>query len=140
MTTVKVHSKEASKHQQLIEAREHKFISDISPEQGGEDIGPNPHELFLGALGSCTAITLQMFAKKRGMDLKNVSVDLSEERIDDPNGSGKKISRIKRTLHLEGNLSAEDRETLKSIADKCPIHKLLVEPKEVITNLDNNGN
>ena len=74
---IKAHPEQGYK--QEIIAGEHHFISDAPKSVGGAGIGPDPHELLLGALGACTSITLQMYAKRKEWDLKNVSVKVTEE-------------------------------------------------------------
>ncbi len=125
----------AQKYQQEIKVGKHTFQSDITVESGGQDTAPGPHELLLGALGSCTSVTVQMFAERRGWDLKSVCVKLTEEKIDDPNNPGVKIPKIVRNIEVSGNLTGEQLDSLKAIADKCQIHKLLTGPKEIITDL-----
>lgn len=123
------------KYQQEIKVGKHTFQSDILPESGGGDTAPGPHELLLGALGSCTAITVQMFAERRGWDLKSVTVKLTEDKIDDPNNPGVKIPKIVRNIEVSGDLTGEQLDSLKAIADKCQIHKLLTGSKEIVTDL-----
>jgi len=136
MTQVLVSSTAEKGMQHDISAGAHKFISDANPEAGGTDGGPNPHELMLAALGACTSMTLRVFAKRRGWNIDTVNVKLNEESIEDPNNAGKKMSKITRDIEVKGDLTQEQMDTLKSIADKCPIHKLLTESKQIITSLN----
>lgn len=87
-------------------------------EKGGEDTGAAPHELLLAALGSCTAMTLKVYAERKGWPLKDVRVTLNGNHVD-----GALV--ISRHLAIEGELDAEQRERLVGIADKCPVHKTL---------------
>ena len=125
------------KYQQEIKVGKHTFQSDILPDAGGGDVAPNPHDLMLGALGACTSITVQMFAERRAWDLQSVSVKLTEEKIEDLNNPGVKIPKIVRSIQVSGNLTDEQIDSLKAIADKCQIHKLLTGPKEIVTELKN---
>lgn len=127
----------SQKYQQEIKVGKHTFQADITPESGGGDVAPGPHELLLGALGACTSITVQMFAERRGWDLKTVTVKLTEEKIDDPKNPGVQIPKITRHIEVSGNLTGEQADSLKAIADKCQIHKLLTGSKEVVTELKN---
>lgn len=122
-------------HQHKISTGKHSFIADAPAEISPDAAGMDPHELLLGALGACTSMTMQMFAARRGWEIKHISIKLSEESVDDPETPGKKLSRISRDIEIEGNLSREQLDTLTAIADKCPVHRILVGPKEIITSL-----
>ena len=108
------------KFAQDIEVAGHKLRADEEPEKGGDDTGATPHELLLAALGSCTAMTLKVYAERKGWPLRDVRVNLTGENAD---GGGYVISR---TLTIDGDLDAEQRQRLVEIADKCPVHKTLV--------------
>ena len=103
---------------QDIEIGTHKLRADERAEKGGDDNGPEPHELLLAALGSCTAITLKMYAERKGWPLKDVGV-----RVTGGPADGKYA--IMRQLTLTGELDAEQRRRLVEIAGKCPVHKTL---------------
>jgi len=133
MAQVVVSSQPGKGYQHQVKAGKHSFIADMPEATGGTEIGPDPHELLLSALGACTAMTLEVFAGRRGWDLKAVSVKLVEETIE--NAEGKKISRITRNIEVEGDLDQEKLDSLKAIADKCPIHKLLTGEKQIETAL-----
>ncbi len=76
---------------------------------------------------------MQMYAKRKGWDLQEVKIKVTEEKVDDTNNPGQTISRINRDIIVGGNLPADQVEGLKAIADKCPIHKLLSGPKQIVT-------
>lgn len=135
---VQVKAQVGTDYKQEIKAGSHVFVSDAPASVGGTETGPEPHELLLGALGACTSITLQMYAKKKGWDLKNVQVSLSEELVEDAANPGQKVSKITRDINVEGNLTGEQIDNLKAIADKCPIHKLLQGPKQIATTIEKN--
>lgn len=126
---------QADKYKQKIVTEKHALFSDASPDVGGGDTGPDPHELLLGALGACTSITVQMFAGRRGWDLKEVHVHLSEEKVDNPDEPGRQMSKITRTVSVKGDLSPDQIDALKVAADKCLIHKLLIGPKTIETTV-----
>jgi putative redox protein len=108
------------KFAQDIEVAEHRFRSDEQVEKGGEDSGPTPHELLLAALGSCTAMTLKVYAERKGWALRDVNVTLDGANVD---GGGYAINR---QIRLFGELDADQRQRLVEIADKCPVHKTLI--------------
>lgn len=124
-------SQNGLKHE--IKAGNHTLISDAPKEAGGQELGPDPHELLLASLGACTSMTLKMFAGRRGWDLKTVEVFLTEDQADD--ADGKKKTVITREIKVTGDLNQEQLDSLKSIADKCPVHKLLTGPKDITTEL-----
>ena len=117
-------------YSQLLTAGQHAFISDEPSESGGEDLGPSPYELLLWALGSCTAMTLIMYARRHDWPLDNVSVHLTHDRVHAQDsaaadGTGGKVEVVTRGISLRGDLTDEQRERLLEIAGRCPVHKTL---------------
>ena len=106
------------KFAQDIEVAEHRIRSDEEVEKGGEDTGATPHELLLAALGSCTAMTLKVYAERKGWPVRDVHVLLNAVHAD-----GSYV--ITRQVTIDGDLDAEQRQRLIEIADKCPVHKTL---------------
>lgn len=140
MGQVVVSSRPGAGLQHEIKAGANTILADATKEVGGGETGLNPHELLLASLGACTSMTLQLFAQKRGWKLDQVDVRLTEETVDDPDNAGKKLSKITREIQVKGDLNQEQVDSLRKIADKCPIHKLLTESnKQVSTNLENAG-
>jgi putative redox protein len=137
MTQVQVKAKAAGEFKQEIKTESHSLVSDAPKSVGGGETGPNPHELMLASLGSCTNITLQMYAKKKGWELKGVTIDLTEDQVDDPQNPGKKISQITRNIQVQGDFNDEQIEGLKGAAERCPIHKLLSGSSKIDTVLKN---
>lgn len=97
----------------------HRLRADETTEKGGDDAGPAPHELLLAALGSCTAMTLKVYADRKGWPLRDVHVTVNGEST--PGGLV-----ISTAIELDGALDAEQRQRLIEIAAKCPVHKSLV--------------
>ena len=135
MADVIVKASTDKNYTQEINAGPFNLLSDVSQDLGGEAKGPNPHQLMLSSLGACTSITVQMYAKRKGYKLDKVTIALKEEKTEDPENPSRSMPRIVREIELVGDLSAEEIEDLKRIADKCPIHKLMVGPKEIATTV-----
>lgn len=133
MTQVEVKTSSATNFQQNIRTNTHSFAADAPIAVGGADAAPNPHELLLGALGACTSITMQMYAKRKGWDLKEVTVKVTEEKVE-----GAPVPKLSREIKVEGNLDPEQIEGLKAIAEKCPIHKLLSASNDISTAISHN--
>jgi putative redox protein len=113
-----------------IEARSHGLVADEPTTLGGTDRGPTPYELLLGALGSCMAMTLRMYADRKGWPLEGVEVQLRTARSHeadcvqcDEKDVG--ITTVERRLELSGSLTDAQRERLLEIADRCPVTQTL---------------
>jgi len=108
----------------------HSWIGDEPLEKGGADAGPSPFELLLSSIGACVAITVQMYASRKGWPLEGVSVDLEHAKIqaaecEDCETESGQISEVRLILHLEGALSEEQRERIFQIAGRCPVKRTL---------------
>jgi putative redox protein len=111
----------------------HTWHGDMPLDTGGTDTAANPEELLLGALGSCTTMTLHMYANRKGWDLQKVSIDLELEKVkaeDDPtyDGDAKFVHRIRQNLTFTGDLDEKQRERLMYITGRCPVHRILDGP------------
>ncbi len=121
-------------------ADSHHWLADEPTGMGGDNLGPDPYEHLLAALGACTSMTIRMYANRKNMALENVSIELSHSRkhADDCNNcenQAAKIDVFERRIKLEGDLSDEERTKLLLIADKCPVHKTLMGTIDIRTHL-----
>lgn len=134
----------AAAFEQVITAGTHRFVSDEPVAVGGADAGPDPYDLLLAALGSCTAMTLNVYARRNQWPLEGVSVTLRHARVHaadcaDCEQTERRIERIERRITLTGPLSSEQKSRLLEIADKCPIHQTLTAEIDIRTNLEEGG-
>jgi putative redox protein len=105
---------------QRVQVREHELAADEPEQMGGEDAGPSPQELLAASLASCTAVTMEMYAVRKGWDIGEVEVDVEYE----PAQRGSP-TRFAMTISLPKELPEEQRERLMQIAAKCPVHRTL---------------
>lgn len=125
----------ATGYTQTVRVGPHSLLSDEPLTAGGDDEGPAPHELLLAALGSCTSMTLAMYARRKQWPLEGVEVHLELHGRPAAEGSTTAGERIERVIELRGPLSATQRERLLEIANKCPVHRTLALPPEIVTTL-----
>jgi len=118
---------------QKITARNHQFLSDEPEKLKGDDEGPTPFELLLSAIGSCTSITLKMYAEKKDIKLDKITVRLN---YIPPNALEKTSSRITRKIHIEGDFSEDQHDRMLEIADRCPVHKTLREGMDIMSSME----
>lgn len=129
----------------LYSAR-HQLLADEPREHGGQDLGPNPYELLLMALGACTSMTLRMYARQTGLALDDVEVRLRHDRVhaedadrDCDEGTGAApalIERISQQLVLTGHLSDGERARLLAVAERCPLSRTLRAGPRIALGLD----
>jgi putative redox protein len=108
----------AAPYVQTIAIRQHRLTADEGAEHGAADTGPTPSELLLGALASCVAVTVQMYARRKGWPLTRVRVEVSGR-----DESGTYV--IDRKVVLDGDLDDDQRVRLQDIAGRCPVSKRL---------------
>jgi putative redox protein len=132
-TIAKGHVLVAEKDQkftQTVITDNHSWIADEPSAVGGSDLGPDPYEHLLAALGTCTAMTLRMYARRKELPLENISIELQHSRehimdCENCENESERMDILERKITLNGNLSDAQRERLLEIADKCPVHRTL---------------
>jgi putative redox protein len=105
---------------QHVAVRNHRLTADEPREHGGEDTGPSPQELLAASLASCTAITMEMYADRKGWDVGEITVDVEYE----PAQRGSP-TRFTMRIEMPKEVSEEQRDRLMQIAAKCPVHRAL---------------
>lgn len=122
-----------------IRAGSHTWLADEPANVGGgTDAGPSPYDLLLAALGSCTAMTLRMYARRKDLALEAVQVRLRHDRIhakdcEDCETTEGKIDRVERQIALTGEVNQAERDRLMEIADMCPVHRTLTSETKIVS-------
>lgn len=111
-----------------VSAGPHTLVADEPASNGGGDRGPTPTQILLASLGACTAITVRMYAARKGWALAAVSVAVDYAAREPEH------TVIERVLRLEGDLDAAQRERLLAIANRCPVHRILSGNIEIQTS------
>ena len=113
-----------------IIAGRHGFMADESEDLGGNDFGPSPYEILNSSLGACTAMTLQMYARRKKWPLEEVKVHLEfsrsyKEDCEQCSSKPTRLETFERVIELKGQLDEAQKQRLLEIANKCPVHKTL---------------
>jgi uncharacterized OsmC-like protein/alpha/beta superfamily hydrolase len=138
---VEVQESGQGRYQQHLQAGPHRLIGDEPASLGGEDSGPSPYQFLLAALGTCTSMTMRMYAERKGWPLEHIRVVLDHDKIHatdcaDCETEKGKVDVIERRIFLQGDLDDEQRQRILEIADKCPVHRTLHSEIKVRTHLE----
>ncbi len=115
----------------------HAWLSDVNKTLGSGDQAPDPHDLLDAALAACTALTLELYIRRRQLPVTDLKVRI--EHTESKGEDGRVHYKLERTVGIEGNVSEADRAKLLEIAGKCPIHRILEGDIEVLTSLAESG-
>jgi len=130
--TIEVTRDRSRKMRHTVRVGTHSFAVDEPPGNGGEDLGPTPHDLYDSALGACKALTTLWYANRKQIPLEDIRVEVHRDDADERRG----VYRLRVTLELGGPLTPEQRQELLNVAAKCPVHKLMTQATtEVVTEL-----
>jgi len=131
---------DASGFAQEIAAGSHRMASDEPVESGGTGTGPSPYDFLLAALGSCTSMTVAMYARRKQWPLREVTVRLRHSKVHaadcaDCETKEGMLDLIERDIKLSGTLTEEQRGKLLEISNRCPVHRTLTSYVEIQTRL-----
>jgi len=130
--TVTVKERAGGIYTQDVLARGHHLYADEPEELGGADLGPSPFEYVLAGLGSCTTITLRMYAERKKWPVTHIAVDVAYKK----SGFGKDMKSVfVRKITIDGDLDEMQLKRMLAIADKCPVHRMLEADTEIHTEL-----
>ena len=107
-------------YKHVVQVRQHRLMTDEQPDTGGDDAAPSPQELLAASLASCTAITMEMYAQRKGWELPDIQVDVDYQ----PAERGCP-TRFELVMRMPSQLTEEQVERLQVIAAKCPVHRTL---------------
>lgn len=133
------------KFQSMVLAGRHRLLADEPEKVGGFDSGPSPYDYLSAALGSCTVMTIRMYADRKGINLDGINVtvihnkvhiDDCDECVEHHGQKSGKIDRFERRIRLSGDIDEDTRERLMAIADKCPVHRTLEASSLIVTHKD----
>jgi putative redox protein len=112
----------------ILSNNRHELIADENMEHNGQDLGPNPGEIMAMSLASCTAITLRMYANRKGWDIDQIEVTVKMKQETEK-------TTFTRVIEVKGRIGEDEKKRLLNIANACPIHKTLTHPIETNTQI-----
>ncbi len=137
----KVNVKFLKNLQHEINVGDFKFIVDEPKDYGGDNKGPSPYNMLLAALGSCTSMTMLMYARRKDWNIQSIEIDLHHEKIHAENceeceTKTGKLDKITRYIKVKGDINQEQRQKLLTIAEKCPVHKTLTHENIIVDKIE----
>lgn len=111
-----------------LRIRAHEIPVDASDDGGGTDAGPTPHDLYDASLAACKALTVLLYARRKGMAVEDIEVSVDRDSSEERKG----VYRLKSTLRVTGAIDDAQRAELLRVAGKCPVHRLMTEVKTEI--------
>jgi len=128
-----------TKYKTIVVTGNHELIAD-EPVPYGQDLGPNPYDFLLTALGTCVTMTVRMYADRKGWDLEEIEVHLEQSRVyakdcEDCESQEGYVHIIEKRLKFTGDLTEDQIQRLLEISDKCPVNKTLTSEIKVITKI-----
>ena len=130
--TIDVVRDRSRKMKHTVQVRQHTFAVDEPESNGGEDLGPTPHDVYDSALGACKALTTLWYARRKQIPVDDIRVTVERDDSEERRG----VYRLRVTLDVTGPLTDAQREELLAVAGKCPVHKLMTQvTTEVVTAL-----
>lgn len=113
-----------------VQAGRHSLLADEPAANGGDDLAPDPYKYLAAALGTCTVMTLNMYARHKKLAVERVTCEVAHDRLhaddcEDCESTNGKIDRLVRVIGIEGDLDDEQRQRMLEIADRCPVHRTL---------------
>lgn len=141
---VHVHLPKSEAFKTTLSAGKHELISDEPPHvEGGQDLGPDPYDFLLMSLGTCTVMTVKMYAQRKGWDVGDMYVELrhNKSHVDDCKtceNPSSKIDVIQKELIITGDITKEQKEKLLEISKKCPVHRTLLNEIKIESSISFN--
>lgn len=130
--TIEVIRDRSQKMKHTVHVRQHQFAVDEPESNGGEDLGVTPHDLYDSALGACKALTTLWYARRKHIPVDDIRMTVERDDSEERGGT----YRLRVTLSVTGALTDAQRQELLTVADKCPVHKLMTTATiEVVTEL-----
>lgn len=119
----------------IMHAGRHELISDEPENSGGKDMGPDPYDYLLMSLGSCSVITMKMYADRKKWEIEELFVELIhyKKEVEVDGGKAEKRDVIEKEVIVKGDLTEDQVDRLIEISKKCPVHKTLMSSIEILT-------